>query len=231
MVRQYETPFRRLFRPAAIAQRIIVKMSHLRQPAPMAQFSRRAQVSILRRLLLRGILPGGPIWLLRFVRTMTAASAAAWPQAITDWIAGLAMRDYVRRHFGADPIRAESLVNKTADWLCQRYATSLREGILRVTAAFEQGRAELKLILCGHVELITSDRAVRRLERILRCSATTLSLRIEELRAEQHDQVRTLLRPLEPYGQRVLIWVHEGLRQLLPVDSSTFHVILDAPGG
>jgi hypothetical protein len=53
----------------------------------------------------------------RFVRILIAASPATWPQVITDWIAGLAMRDYVRRHFGADPIRAERLVNKTADWL------------------------------------------------------------------------------------------------------------------
>ena len=76
---------------------------------------------------------------------------------ITDWIAGRAMRDYVRRQFGAGPIRAERLVNNTADWLCQRYATSLREGIPRVTAVFEQGRAELKLILCGHMGRMTSD--------------------------------------------------------------------------
>jgi len=227
MVRQYETLFWRLFRPAAIARRVVAKMRHLRQPVPMAQFSRRQQASIVWRLLLRGILPGGPVRLYRFVRTLIAASPATWPQVITDWIAGLAMRDYVRRHFGADPIRAEHLVSKTADWLRQRYATSLREGLPRVTAVLEHGRAELELILCGHMGRIISDRAVRRLERMLRCSATTLSLRIEELRADQHDQVRTLLQRLEPYGHRVSIWVHEGLRHLLPVDSSTFHVVLE----
>jgi hypothetical protein len=193
----------------------------------MAQFSRREQASIVRRLLLRGILPGGPVRLCRFVRTLIAASPAAWPQVITDWIAGFAMRDYVRRHFGADPNRAKRLVNKTADRLRQRYATSLREGLPRVSAIFENGRAELELILRGHTGRIISDPAVRRLERMLRCSATTLSLRIEELRADQHDQVRMLLQRLEPYGHRVSIWVHEGLHHLLPVDSSTFHLVLE----
>jgi hypothetical protein len=76
---------------------------------------------------------------------------------------------------------------------------------------------------------IISDRAVRRLERMLRCSAATLNLRIEELRVDQRDQVRKLLRWLEPYGQRVSIWVHEGIRHLLPVDSSTFHLVLEEP--
>jgi radical SAM superfamily enzyme YgiQ (UPF0313 family) len=231
MVCQYETLFRRLFRPAAIAQRILCKTRHLHRPVPMAQFSRREQASIIRRLLLRGILPGGPVRLYRFVRTLAAASPAVVPQVITDWIAGLAMRDYVRRHFGADPIRAERLVNKTADWLRQRYATSLRDGMLWVSAVFEQGRAELELILCGQMGRIFSDRTVRHLERMLRCSATTLSLRIEELRADQRDQVQMLLRRLEPYGQRVSIWVHEGFRHLLPVDSSTFHLVLEEPTG
>jgi radical SAM superfamily enzyme YgiQ (UPF0313 family) len=229
MVRQYETLFRRLFRPTAIAQRIVAKMRHLRQPVPMAQFSRGEQARIVRRLLLRGILPGGPVRLYRFVRTLAVASPAAWPKVITDWIAGLAMRDYVRRHFGADPIRAERLVRKTADWLRQRCKTSLREGLPGVTAVFEHSRSELELILRGHMGRIISDRAVRRLERMLRCSATTLNLRIEELRADQYDQVRTLLRRLEPYGHRVSISVHEGIRHLVPVDSSTFHLVLEEP--
>ena len=227
MVRGYEALFRRLFRPAAIAQRIVAKMRHLRQPAPMAQFSRREQASIVRRLLLRGILPGGPVRLYRFVRTLTAASPAAWPQVVTDWIAGLAMRDYVRRHFGADPIRAERLVTRTADWLRKRYDASLPDGLPKVTAVVEHGRAELELILGGHRGRAVPVRAVRRLERMLRCSAATLTLRIEDLRADQHDQVRTLLQRLEPYGHRVSIWVHEGLHHLLLVDSSTFHLVFE----
>jgi hypothetical protein len=51
------------------------------------------------------------------------------------------MRDYVRRHFGADPRRAERLVHKTADWLRRRCNTSLPEGLPKVAAVFESGRA------------------------------------------------------------------------------------------
>jgi hypothetical protein len=72
-------------------------------------------------LLVRGILPGEPVRVFRFLRTLIATSSGTWPQVITDRTAGLAMRDYVRRHFDADPpIRAERLVHKTADWLRRR---------------------------------------------------------------------------------------------------------------
>jgi hypothetical protein len=169
--------------------------------------------------------------LYRFLRTLAVASSAAWSQVIIDWIAGLAMRDYVRRHFGAEPLRAERLVHKTADWLHRRYAASLPNGLPRISAAFENGRAELQVILSGHMGRLVPLRAARRLERMLRCSATALSLRIEGLGADQQDQVRELLQRLEPYGQRVSVWTHERLRHLLPLDSSTFHVVLEESGG
>jgi radical SAM superfamily enzyme YgiQ (UPF0313 family) len=231
MVRRYENLFRRLFCPSAIARRIVTKMRHLHGPVPLAQYSRGKQALILGRLLTRGVLPGGPLRLIRFLHTFVATSPNAWAQVITDWIAGLAMRDYVRRHFGADPARAQRLVDKTAQWLRQRYAASLRDGLPHVTATLKEGGAELQLTLRGHVGCIVPARAAHRLEHLLRCSATTLTLRIEGLHAEQQNQLHELLRRLEPYGQRVSIWVHHRLRHLVPVDSSRFYVILVEPGG
>lgn len=67
--------------------------------------------------------------------------------------------------------------------------------------------------------------------RLLACSATSFTLRIEELRAEQHQQIAELLQLLRPYGQRVSIWTSEHLRPILAIDSSTFHLILDEPQG
>jgi radical SAM superfamily enzyme YgiQ (UPF0313 family) len=227
MVERYQTLFRRLFRSRAIAHRIIAKMRYLRRPSMAEQYSSEQRALIVSRLITRGILPGGPVQVLRFLRTLANAPAAAWPQVVTDWIAGLAMRDYVRRHFGADPRRAERLVQKTAHWLRQRYLASSHPGLPGVRPVFRNGVAELQVVLRGHIGRVFPRRSGRRLERLLRCSATRLSLRIEALRADQQDQVRALLQRLEPYGQRVSIWIHHRVRHLLPVDSSTFHVVLD----
>jgi radical SAM superfamily enzyme YgiQ (UPF0313 family) len=231
MIRRYETLFRRLFRPAAIAERIIAKMHYLRRPLPPVQYSRGEQAIVLRRLLARGILPGGPLRVLRFLHTLAGVSVSAWPQVITDWIAGLAMRDYIRRHFRADRRRTEQLVQKTADWLRERYAATCRAGLLRISPVFGNGGVELQVVLRGHIGRVFAGRTVRRLERLMRCSAARLSLRIEALRADQEDQVRAMLRRLEPYGERISISIHQRLRHLLPVDSSTFHVILDEASG
>lgn len=129
MVERYQTLFRRLFRSHAIAQRIITKMRYLRRPSMAEQYPPEQRALIVSRLITRGILPGGPVQVLRFLRTLARVPAAAWPQVVTDWIAGLAMRDYVRRHFGADPRRAERLVRKTAHWLRQRYLASSHPGL------------------------------------------------------------------------------------------------------
>jgi radical SAM superfamily enzyme YgiQ (UPF0313 family) len=231
LVEGYEELFRQLFHPSAIARRIRHKMRHLRRPLPLQQYSKRTQLLILGRLLWRGILPGGPLRLLRFLHTLGAATVAAWPQVITDWIAGLSMRHYMRHHFAPDVRRAERVVQRTAAWLRRRYAASVEQSSRPEvhTGVSSQGAAELQLTLRGHLGRLFPTRAVRHLERLLSCSATRLTLRIEALGVEQHQQIADLLERLRPYGHRVSIWAHEPLRSVLSIDSSTFHLFLEEP--
>ena len=231
MVEGYERLLRRLFRPQAIARRIVRKMRYLRRPVPLPQYSARTQTIILWRLLLRGILPGGPLRILRFLHTLGAASVRAWPQVITDWIAGLSMREYIRHHFTTDTERAQRLAQLTASWLRRRYAASVRQALPEISARLDSRGAELQVTVRGHVGRLFPTRTRRRLERLLACSATRFILRIEELRAEQHQQIAELLRELRPYGQRISIWTSENLRSTLAIDSSIFHLILDEPNG
>ncbi len=226
MITAYESLFRRLFTDSAIAARITEKMRHLRRPNSLEQFSARDQAIILKRVLLRGLLPGGPVRIYRFLRNLATASIHAWPQVITDWIVGLSMRDYVQRHFVIDQAREHRLAHQTADWLRKCYAVSLRRGLLEITTGLKSGSIDLQLIIRGHIDQLFPARAMRRLERLLRRTSATITLRIEELHIEQHQQLKELLRRLAPYGQRVSIWTDEQLRPLLSIDSSAFHVIL-----
>ena len=79
----------------------------------------------------------------------------------------------------------------------------------------------------GYAERVFSTRAVRRLEKLLRSSAATVTLRIEELRGDQRQQLDRLLQRLAPYGDRVSIWLGARVRPLLTVDSSIFHLLLE----
>ena len=68
--------------------------------------------------------------------------------------------------------------------------------------------------------------AARRLEKMLRRSAATVTLHIEVLRADQQRQLERLLKRLAPYGDRVSVWIDERVRPLVPIDSSVFHLLL-----
>jgi len=68
--------------------------------------------------------------------------------------------------------------------------------------------------------------AARRMEKLLRRSAATVTLCIDELSRDQEQALGRLLQRLAPWGDRVSIWISEHLRLSLPVDSSVFHLLL-----
>jgi hypothetical protein len=84
-----------------IALRIRNKMRFMRSPLYSGEYSPTQRVAIVARLLRRGILPGGITRAWHFATTLATASPPQWPLLVVDWIAGLSMQDYVRRHFEA----------------------------------------------------------------------------------------------------------------------------------
>lgn len=101
LIAGYRRLYQRLLTDAAIAQRIINKHRFLGRAPYAAGYGVRASVGIAVRLLRRGILPGGAARLYHFSRSLPWHAPRRIPAAISDWIAGLSMRDYVERHFGS----------------------------------------------------------------------------------------------------------------------------------
>ena len=67
----------------------------------------------------------------------------------------------------------------------------------------------------------------RRIERLLRRTATTVSLRIDEFPAMHLRSVERLLQRLSRYGDRISLHLDDELRRVLAVDLSPFHLVLD----
>ena len=227
MVQSYQALFRRLFSDRGIARRIRNKARYLRRPVYQGEYSFFETLGILGRLFWRGLVPGGPGRMLRFLRTLGAASPRAWPQTIADWIAGLAMHDYIKRHFHPDRLKERRLAQTTAARLRKLCAAAVNRGALEIWTDLRQDGGHLQMRLRGCAERVFSTRAVWRLEKLLRRSAATVTLRIEELREDQRQQLDRLLRRLAPYGDRVSIWLGARVRPLLAVDSSIFHLLLE----
>ena len=71
------------------------------------------------------------------------------------------------------------------------------------------------------------SRAAGPLEKLLKCTPSTVTLRIELLPEAEIFHLNGLLRRLAPYGDRIFVHVDAQLRGLVRVDSSVFHLILE----
>lgn len=223
MIGAYKRLFHGLVSDRGIATRIRNKTRHLRRPAFHDERPLGQGLAIVGRLLLRGVLPGGPGRWLRFLGTFGASVPRTWPLVINDWIVGLAMRDYVDRRFSTGRTRRPT-VQTTKAFIERRYAAWLRLGTLRVSDA--AGLEQLEVTLRGYVDPKFFSQVGRRLERLLRRSTVRLTLHIEELAEGQRHHLNRLLRRLAHSGERVSIRINENLRSVLMVDSSVFHLVL-----
>jgi hypothetical protein len=150
-----------------------------------------------------------------------------WPLAVSDWIAGLAMRDYVDRRFGRDFAREWRMTQSAFAFIERHCATCLRRGALEVSVISSAPSAGLAVTIRGPLDPAFFTRTGYRLERLLRDTAITLNLRVEALAAGQREQFDRLLARLARYGDRVTIRINEPLRAVLAVDSSVFRVVLE----
>ncbi|MFQ5936732.1 MAG: radical SAM protein [Acidiferrobacterales bacterium] len=227
MVDAYKGLYRRLLQEQEIAERIYNKVCYLKKPVHQGHYSQRQRLAIVTRLLIHGLMPGGPVRLWRFLRTLSLCSPRAWPQVIIDWIAGLAMRDYIARYFGLDQTAERRAADATLAFIQKTFANCLHRGNLEVSLGLTEPVTRLAVTLRGAVDGRFYTRAARRIEKLLRQTATTLSLRIDEFPAKQQYYVERLLQRLSRYGDRVSLHLSDEIRRLITIDLSAFHLILD----
>lgn len=225
MLDGYRELYRRLLTDRGIAERIRSKMRYMAAPVYRGEYTRAEQAGIVARLLLKGMLPGGPRRLYLFLRTLPFGAPAKLPLVIVDWIAGLAMRDYASRHFETpSPRRARHAA---------RLITSIRaglagraQGMSAIAAATGQAAPQLSLRFDGWLDRRLLKRVARRLRRLLGSTPATVMLHIARCDPRQIPELERLLARLARYGSRVSIRVDERLRDILRVDSSVFNVML-----
>jgi radical SAM superfamily enzyme YgiQ (UPF0313 family) len=226
MVQAYRDLYERLLDDRAIADRVRSKLSHMGQPLYRGTYTFRESLTIVWRLLARGIVPGGPRRIAHFLHSLPLTTPRNIPQVILDWIAALAMRDYVRRHFDTGTAR-HAAADRLGNALARALARYLREGkvaLSRERAPVHLPSFSLAVKAWPHRRFFA--RAARPMDRILRHTSATLTLRIEAFREQERMHLERLLRRLSRHGDRVSIVVSESLRDLVRIDSSRFHLVL-----
>lgn len=228
MVESYRALYQRLVQDRQIADRVRNKARYLREPVRQSQYGLIEGLGILRRLMARGIVPGGLSRWIHFLRSLPLGSPRLLPQAITDWIMGLAMRDYVERRFGIAMQSRQVAASSLFESLQAALAAYLQSG--KVILALKDGPAtglNLTVSLRGWLDRGFFSRAARHLERLLKRTASTVTLRIELAHEAEISHLNRLLQRLAPYGDRIFIHFNTRVRELVRVDSSVFHLILD----
>jgi hypothetical protein len=223
MVVRYQALYRRLLTDAAIATRIDNKLRHMSDPLYSGGFEPRESLRIVWRLLVKGILPGGPRRWWAFLRTVPVRRPQQLAMVVSDWIIALSMADFVERHFDArdEHEATEPFV------ACVRAAIAkyLEGGKVGITVG--PGPAPTVSLSLGSLpDGSFFARAARPLEQLLRHTRASLTLSIESFHAPHLEDLQRLLRRLARYGDRVSIVLDERLRNLVPIDSSVFNLVL-----
>jgi radical SAM superfamily enzyme YgiQ (UPF0313 family) len=224
MIAAYQRLYGRLFSDRGIATRVRNKLEHLGDPVYRGEYAPRQQAGIVLRLLVHGILPGGPTRLWHFLRSVPWRAPRKAPLMIMDWICGLAMRDYVQRHFeGPDGRQAPRFESKLAA-LRALVAEHVAAG--RAALASRAARVELSLALDRIAGTRFFARLGRRLDRLLRVKGATVTLSIDAVVGRELAHVERLLARLARHGDRVSVVLHETLRQVVRIDSSRLRLLL-----
>jgi radical SAM superfamily enzyme YgiQ (UPF0313 family) len=226
MLVAYRQMYQQLLSDGGIARRIRNKLRWLRAPVYRSEYPAADKLRIVARLLATGILPGGPRRWVAFLRTLPLGSPRRLPTVISDWITGLSMQSYVRRRL-ADAAVKPARTARRVRGLQRVIEHHLEAG--KVALAWRPQPLQLDLELAGVLDARFFSRVARPLDRLLRHTHSTLTLRIEELHAQHVALLQQLLARLARHGDRVSVSVREELRALVTVDSSVFDLVLWRP--
>ncbi len=182
---------------------------------------------MLARFVLRGLLPHGPRRWFHFSRSLLGSPPGTWTLVVNDWVCALSMQHFATRHLCASTNNERSKAQATLAFIRRQCAAGLRRRTLEVSLRLGKTGTQLIITIRGAVDKRFFTRATRRIEKLLECSATTLSLRIESLAAGERQHLLRSLRRLGRYGDRITVTMSTSVRALLPIDWSAFRRDLD----
>ena len=226
LLQGYRELHAQLLEDAAIARRIIVKTRAFGAVRATAEYGPAGNATILARLLWRGVMPGGAVRIWHFVRSIPWLKPSLIPLAVGDWIVGLSMQDYARRHLGG-------LAPETpAQWRLRlaRLGRALHRcgaGDVSLSERTEQGAPVLAWSLPA-VPARGLRRAALQLRALLRDTPARLTLRFGDIRATDLPRLRRLLRALRMFADKVCIEI-EALEGPIGPQAWPFRLRLPAP--
>jgi radical SAM superfamily enzyme YgiQ (UPF0313 family) len=230
MIDGYHALHYRLFSDRGIADRVRSKLGQLREPQFGSEFTVRQSLYILRRFVTQALVPGGAGRVFHFLRTLPLTRPRQLPLVISDWIVGLAMHDYMERHFvqefETDGHRARGYIDRMREALLDRR----HKGALGVSfEEFENKATSVWISMKGRLEPTSFRSVAEHAEHLLRDTRATLTINIASFHdGPQVEHLKQLLERLSRYGDRIHILADDASRRIIGIDSSVFHLGLQS---
>ena len=219
--RLYADVYRRLLTDDGIATRIKNKLAHMGQTGYRGGYTTAQTLTLVRRLITRGLLPGGPSRLWHFFRTWPLTRPHLVPTMIADWIAGLSMKKFA----------AENLWSTFSDDLHlleaarARLALYAQQGQVWIGRQYA-GLPSLGIRLDDHWSFAAIKKARREIKQLLKHSQSRILITADSLPAECLGDLEKLLKKLSRHRDRVLLQLSEAVRDRLTIDLSGFQMVL-----
>ena len=231
LIAGYRRLHERLLADGAIARRIRNKNRFLGRSSggPALEYGAGASLRIVLRFFRRGLLPAGPVRLWHFLRSFPWAKPWQIPLTLGDWIVGLSMQDYAKRHFAGTATESPAVWNKRLVRLAQALRRCDAGKVTISHGVCERGTPVLALSLRA-VPGRGLRRAAVQLRSLLKETPARLTLRFEEVRAADVPRLQRLLCRLAHFADKVSIEA-EAFHGLAALNAWPFQVRLAAPAG
>ena len=227
MVDGYQSLHYRLFSDRSISTRVRNKVRHFTRPPVENDFALRERLWLLQRFLFRALLPGGFSRLFHFLRSCPWRKPNLIPVAITNWITGLSMRDYMSRHFVAEFQRDDKRVRQQVTRMKRVFGHRRHKGALGVTMReFAHRAAAVRISINGRIQPASFRSVGGQVEHLMQKTRSSVTIYIAEFPLEQLEPLTRLLKRLSKYGDRIYIHMDGRSRLIIAVDSSVFNLDL-----
>jgi radical SAM superfamily enzyme YgiQ (UPF0313 family) len=228
MVDGYRKLYYRLLDDRVIAERINNKSRYMPKPLFKSTYSYKQQIRSFVRIITRGILPGGPRRILSFLSTIAFRNPAQIPHVLQDWVVGIAMKDYIDRHFIKEFDETNNLAIDHVASIEKSFEPYVKKGALKISLnRVKNTAASLSISIKGIMGLDFFQNVAPHLESILRNTPSSIRFNIDEYNEQQNAHLNKLFSRLSCYGDRIYIAVHEKWRNKVSIDSSVFNLVLE----
>ena len=198
-------------------------MRYMQKPTYQPLYPLRTKLGIMSKFAWRGVFSGGPQRMLQIARTIAFARLHQIPLILSDWIAALSMKDFAERHLLIRKRDAQHATVAQMEKLRDSFHSYVQQG--RVRIQMEQGNICVRLQ--GLVDSAFYAKASRAIRDLLSNTTSTVTLHVDHFQEEQRRHWNRLLRRLRRDGDRIYVSTSEKLKDLLEVDSSVFHLVLE----